>query len=262
MKIGIASVPKVPLESTTTPARVIILLGPPGAGKGTQAKRIAHEYQIPHISTGDIFRNHIERRTTLGQKAGDVISRGLLVDDELVCNMIAERVGQPDCAGGLILDGFPRSLKQAQWLNYFLGKYGCDHNWLPKCVSPLVIGINVRRDELMRRLSLRRSCPSCGGTYDPHSKPAKTEGVCDSDGAKLVMRSDDSQEVVYERLKVYEENTLPLTDYYRSNGQLREIDGDLPADVVMSEIRRIIKHPVVCGPALEHLHGARDPDPS
>ena len=241
-------------------ARVLILLGPPGAGKGTQAKRIAHEYQIPHISTGDILRNHIDRRTTLGQKAAEAISRGLLVDDELVCNMIAGRVKQPDCAGGLILDGFPRSLKQAQWLNYFLMKHDCDHNWLPNCAPPLVIGINVRRDELMRRLSLRRSCPACGATYDPDSKPAKTEGVCDGDGANLVMRSDDSEDIVYNRLKIYEESTLPLTDYYRSNGQLREIDGNLAADVVMSEIRRIIKYPVVCGPALENLDGARDPD--
>jgi adenylate kinase len=194
---------------------------------------------VPHLSTGDVLRSHVERRTELGIKAGEVISRGLLVADDLVCGMLAERMRQPDCAAGVVLDGFPRSVAQAQWLDGFLPRVP-ENKSLPKRIPPLVIQINVRREELLRRLAGRRSCAACGRVYNIRSQPTRVEGVCDFDGTELMMRPDDSEATVHQRLKVYEQSTLPLVEYYRAKGQLQEVDGNLPADSVMAQTARVI----------------------
>jgi adenylate kinase len=224
----------------TIAAGAIILLGPPGAGKGTQAKRIMAEYQVPHISTGDVLRNHLERRTGLGVKASEMMNRGKLVADDLVCDMLADRMQQSDCKSCVILDGFPRSVEQAKWLEGFLPRRIPRGNGSPTSAGSLVIQINVKREELLRRLAGRRSCPTCGHVYNIQFRPTKIEGVCDLDGTKLVRRSDDSEEVIYQRLMVYEQSTLPLAEYYRGKGILREIDGNLPADTVAEEAVRVI----------------------
>jgi adenylate kinase len=224
----------------TIASGAIVFLGPPGAGKGTQAKRIAAQYQVPHLSTGDILRSHMERRTALGVQAGDIVSRGLLVADHLVCDLLAERMRQPDCAGCVILDGFPRSVAQAEWLDRFLTLRVLKEKASPSPVPPLVIQINVRREELLRRLAGRRSCLACGRVYNIRFQPTKFEEVCDFDGAALMVRPDDSEHVIHERLKSYEQSTLPLVEYYRAKGQLREIDGNLPADSVMAQTTRVI----------------------
>ncbi len=219
---------------------VIIFLGPPGAGKGTQAKRIAAEYKVPHLSTGEVLRSHLERGTELGVKAGDMMSRGLLVADDLVCDMLAERMQQPDCGGCVVLDGFPRSVAQAEWLDRFLRFCGRGGNRFQIPVHSLVIHINLKRDELVRRLAGRRICPACGNVYHIRLQPTKIEGVCDFDGQRLRVRPDDSEDVIHERLRVYDESTLPLVEYYRAKGQLREVDGNLSVDLVTAQTARII----------------------
>jgi adenylate kinase len=224
----------------TIAAAAIILLGPPGAGKGTQAKRIMAEYRVPHISTGDVLRSHLERRTGLGVKASEMMSCGKLVADDLVCDMLADRMQQSDCQSCVILDGFPRSVEQAKWLEGFLPRRIPRENGSPNSAGSLVIQINVKREELLRRLAGRRSCPTCGHVYNVHFRPTKIEGVCDFDGTRLVRRSDDSEEIIHQRLMVYEQSTLPLADYYRAKGILREIDGNLPADSVAAETVRLI----------------------
>jgi adenylate kinase len=226
------------------PSGAIILLGPPGAGKGTQAKRISAAYNIPHLSTGDVLRSQLARGTALGMKAGDMMSRGLLVADGLVCEMLAERMQEPDCAGCVILDGFPRSVAQAEWLDRFLQFRGREENPSQVPVPPLVIQINLNHDELMRRLAGRRTCPACGHVYNIRFQPTKNEGICDIDGTTLVVRPDDSENVIRERLKVYEESTLPLVEYYRAKEQLREVDGNLSVDLVTAQAARLISHVV------------------
>lgn len=218
----------------------IIFLGPPGAGKGTQAKRVAAQYDLPHLSTGDVLRSHLKRGTALGVRAGEMMGRGQLVADSLVSDMVAERMRQPDCASGVILDGFPRSVAQAEWLDRFLPLRSREQNWPQRAIPPLVIQINVTRDELMRRLAARRVCPACGHIYNIEFQPTRVEGVCDIDGSKLEVRQDDSESVVQQRLLVYEESTLPLVKYYRAKGQLHEIDGNLPVDFVMAQTARVI----------------------
>jgi adenylate kinase len=169
-----------------------------------------------------------------------MMSRGQLVADSLVSDMVAERMRQSDCAAGVILDGFPRSVAQAEWLDRFLPLRSREKNWPQRPVPPLVIQINVTRDELLRRLAARRGCPSCGHIYNIQFQPTKVEGVCDFDGSKLEVRPDDSENVVQQRLQVYEESTLPLVKYYRAKGQLHEIDGNLPVDFVMAQTARVI----------------------
>jgi adenylate kinase len=220
-------------------AAAIILLGPPGAGKGTQAKSLSAQYGIPHLSTGDLLRNHLERRTALGMKASGMMTRGLLVADGVLYEMIAERMTQPDCASCVILDGFPRSLGQAEWLAQFLRRRAVGNGSL-SALDPLAIQINVKREELLMRLAGRRSCPTCGHVYNIRFQREKTEGTCDFDGTRLITRSDDTEEVINERLRVYEQTTLPLSGYYRAKGQLREIDGDRPLDYVLAESARAI----------------------
>jgi adenylate kinase len=215
----------------------IIFLGPPGAGKGTQAHQVAKEHSLPHISTGDVFRSHVANKTALGLKAAETMSRGMLVADDLVCNMLAEYIQSLDHVGCMVLDGFPRSVAQAEWLDRFLRTRTTGMNDLPH-TAPLAIQINVARDQLLRRLSGRRSCPSCGRIYNLHFHPTRNDGICDYDGTKLEMRPDDSENVVRERLTVHEKNTFPLTEYYRRKGQLREIDGNGAVDTVRTAITR------------------------
>lgn len=211
----------------------IILLGPPGAGKGTQAKQIVERYGIPQISTGDLLRENVKLGTELGKKAKAVMDAGKLVSDELVCDMVAERVARPDCARGYILDGFPRTVGQAQWLDGFLSARGSK--------LPLrVIKITINYDQLFKRLTGRRTCPVCGTIYNMYFNPPKVDEICDKEGAKLISRKDDSEEAIGTRLKAYESETLPLTDYYRQRGVLTEINGDVPPEKVTKDLLGIL----------------------
>jgi len=216
----------------------IILLGAPGAGKGTQAKQIVEHYGIPQISTGDLLRENVKLGTELGKKAKSIMDAGKLVPDDLVNDMVAERVARPDCARGYILDGFPRTVGQAEWLDGFLSARGSK--------LPLrVIKIAVDYDKLLRRLTGRRTCPVCGTIYNIYTSPPKFNEVCDKDGAKLTFRKDDSEEAIGTRLKAYENETLPLTDYYRRRGILTEISGDsAPAQVTQELLTSLEKRAV------------------
>src|SRR5271165_6491923 len=215
----------------------IIMLGPPGAGKGTQAKLLAETLGIPQISTGDILRDNVARKTELGIKAKDIMGRGDLVPDELVCDMVADRLLQADCARGFILDGFPRTVRQAEWLDTQLGKMraGKDAQGRHACAPPVVIRLVVQYNQLLQRLTGRRSCPTCGLIYNVYFQPPKVQGICDVDGATLIQRRDDTEEVIAERLKAYEQLTLPLVDYYGSRGRLIEVNGDQPVEAVAAQ---------------------------
>ena len=214
----------------------IILLGPPGAGKGTQAKAIVARFGIPQISTGDILRENRAQGTELGKRAAAIMDRGELVPDELVCDMVAARLAQPDCARGFILDGFPRTVKQAEWLDGLLAKSAAS------TPAPVVISLKVDYNDILRRLAGRRSCPACGRIYNVYFQPPRVPDVCDVDGSKLVARQDDSEAVISERLKAYEKQTLPLADYYRRRGRLREVSGDASVEQVTAEILKAIEH--------------------
>ena len=216
----------------------IILLGPPGAGKGTQAKFLVDAFGIPQISTGDILRDNVARKTELGVKAKAVMERGDLVPDELVCDMVADRLQQPDCARGFILDGFPRTVRQAEWLDGQLEKMraGKDAQGQRAYAPPVVIRLVVEYNQLLQRLTGRRSCPTCGLIYNVYYQPPKVPGVCDCDGAPLVQRRDDTEEVIAERLKAYEQLTLPLVDYYGSRRRLIEVDGNQPVEAVAAQM--------------------------
>ena len=207
----------------------IILLGAPGAGKGTQAKRVVERYGIPQISTGDLLRENVKLGTSLGRKAKEVMDAGRLVSDELVCDMVAERISRPDCARGYILDGFPRTVGQAEWLDGFLSARGSK--------LPLrVIEITVDYNKLLKRLTGRRTCPVCGTIYNMYTNPPKVDEICDREGAKLTFRKDDSEEAIGTRLRAYEKDTLPLTDYYRQRGIFKEINGDSAPEQVTNEL--------------------------
>jgi len=219
----------------------IILLGAPGAGKGTQAKQIVDRFGIPQISTGDLLRDNVKRGTELGKQAKAVMDRGDLVPDDLVCNMVAERLSQPDTSRGFILDGFPRTVKQAEWLDHLLaGKVF--ENQGDRKVPPVVVNIAVGYNQLFKRLTGRRMCPSCGRIYNIYFQPPRADELCDVDGSKLITRPDDSEAVISERLKAYERQTLPLIDYYRGKGQLREIDGDRDPSAVAVETLGVIEN--------------------
>lgn len=212
----------------------IILLGSPGAGKGTQAKLIAKHYSIPHISTGDILRANVALGTVLGQKAKEVMYRGELVSDDLVNAMVAERLSHADCRRGFILDGFPRTTAQAEWLDRELAARPGGGRTL------VVISVDVSYNQLLQRLTGRRSCPVDGKIYNIYYQSPKQQGVCDLCGAQLIQRKDDTEEVISERLKSYERQTLPLIDYYRRQGRLCRVNGELPVEQVMQEIFRTI----------------------
>jgi len=212
----------------------IILLGAPGAGKGTQAKQIVERYSIPQISTGDLLRENVRLGTELGKKAKAVMDAGILVSDELVCDMVAERVSRPDCARGYILDGFPRTVGQAEWLDGFLAARGSN--------LPLrVIKISVDYAKLLKRLTGRRTCPMCGTIYNIYTTPPKNDELCDKDGSKLTFRKDDSEEAIGNRLRAYENETLPLSDYYRQRGLLVEINGDESAEDVTQHLLQALE---------------------
>ncbi|MDC7293130.1 adenylate kinase [Butyrivibrio sp. DSM 10294] len=195
----------------------IIMLGAPGAGKGTQAQMIADKYNIPHISTGDIFRANIKNGTELGKKAKEYMDKGLLVPDELTVELLLDRVANEDCKDGYVLDGFPRTIPQADVLDAELTKLGDKVDF--------AVNVDVPDENIVRRMSGRRACLKCGATYHIEHIPPKQEGICDKCGSELVLRADDAPETVQNRLSVYHEQTQPLIDYYDKKGILRTVDG-------------------------------------
>lgn len=195
----------------------IIMLGAPGAGKGTQAKMIADKYKIPHISTGDIFRMNIKNGTDLGMEAKKYMDQGLLVPDELTVRILLDRVAKEDCKDGYVLDGFPRTIPQAEVLEDALNKLGDKIDY--------AINVEVPDEHIIRRMGGRRACLSCGATYHIEHVPPKKEGVCDQCGQELVLRDDDKPETVQNRLRVYQEQTQPLIDFYRERNVLKSVDG-------------------------------------
>ncbi len=205
-----------------------VLLGPPGAGKGTQAVRIVEKYNVPHISTGDIFRENIKNGTELGKKAQEYMNKGELVPDDLVIEIATTRLLADDCKNGFLLDGFPRTVYQAEKLDAFLEEHGMK---LDK-----VIDIEVEKEELITRLTGRRVCKACGASYHVVNIPPKKEGICDNCGGELFQRADDTIETVENRIEVYIEQTMPLVDYYKKADNIVEIDGALPLDTVFDAI--------------------------
>ena len=210
----------------------IIMLGAPGAGKGTQANKIADKYQIPHISTGDIFRANIKEGTELGKKAKSYMDQGLLVPYELTLELIMDRFQNPDCANGYVLDGFPRTIPQAEALTAALEKNGETIDY--------AINVEVPDENIVARMSGRRACLACGATYHVVYAPTKEEGICDRCGEKLVLRDDDKPETVKKRLDVYHSQTQPLIDYYIKQGKLVEVDGTQNVDAVFDAIVKIL----------------------
>lgn len=210
----------------------IIMLGAPGAGKGTQAKQIADHYSIPHISTGDIFRANIKEGTELGKKAKEYMDKGALVPDELTCDLVMDRISQDDCKNGFVLDGFPRTIPQAEALEKALSAAGQKMDF--------AIDVDVPDDNIIGRMSGRRACLNCGATYHIVSIPPKKEGICDVCGEKLVQRDDDKEETVKNRLSVYHEQTQPLINFYQERDILRTVDGTRPMDEVFSAIQAIL----------------------
>jgi adenylate kinase len=196
-------------------------LGAPGVGKGTQAKELVKIWGIPQISTGDLLRGNVAKGTELGRIAKEIMGRGELVPDTLVNEMVAVRLAQPDTAKGYILDGFPRTLPQANWLD---GRLAAQGGGLPV----VAVSIHVEYNELLRRITGRRNCPVCQSIYNVHSKPPKKEGVCDMDGAALVQRADDTEKVFVERMRAYADSTAPVVEHYRAQGRFAEVDGNRP----------------------------------
>ena len=210
----------------------IIMLGAPGAGKGTQAKMIADKYGVPHISTGDIFRANIKNGTELGMEAKKYMDQGLLVPDELTVRILLDRVAQDDCKNGYVLDGFPRTIPQAEVLDSELTKLG-DH-------MDYAINVDVPDENIVKRMSGRRACLTCGATYHIEHVPPKKEGICDVCGSELVLRDDDKPETVKNRLNVYHEQTQPLIDFYTEKGVLKTVDGTVPMEEVFAAITAIL----------------------
>jgi adenylate kinase len=210
----------------------LVLLGPPGSGKGTQATALTAALGIPHISTGDILREAIRARTDLGRRASDYMDRGDLVPDDVMIGIVDERVARDDCRPGFLLDGFPRTVPQAEALERTLAARGA--------ALDAVVSIEVPEEEVVRRISGRASCPKCGTPYNRYSSPPKADGVCDKDGANLVQRADDNEGAVRRRLEVYRRQTAPLVEFYRSRGLLREIRGAGDPKGIHREIRAAI----------------------
>ncbi len=227
-------------QETSRDVGPVVLLGPPGAGKGTQSKRIMERYQIPQISTGDLLRYNVVQGTELGRIAKSVMDRGELVSDDLVCEMVRQRLKQPDCKRGYVLDGFPRTEAQAGWLDALLDDRLFD-NSRPTRAWPIVIRLDVDYNQLLLRISGRRSCPTCGRIYNVHFQPPRVEGICDVDGSKLITRNDDRLEVIQPRLAAYQEQTAPVADYYQRTGRLISVNGDQPMDAVTKQIFRILE---------------------
>lgn len=210
----------------------IVMLGAPGAGKGTQAVMICEKYGIPHISTGDIFRANIKNGTELGKKAKTYMDQGLLVPDELTCDLVVDRIQQDDAKNGYVLDGFPRTIPQAECLTAALEKLGSKIDY--------AIDVDVPDENIIHRMGGRRACVGCGATYHLEYAPTKVEGICDVCGKELILRDDDKPETVKKRLDVYHEQTQPLIDYYTNAGILKTVDGTVDIDVVFQNIVEIL----------------------
>ena len=212
--------------------RAVVFLGPPGAGKGTQAKELAKKYGVPHLSTGDMLRENIAKCTPLGEKAKPIMERGELVPDSLVLKMVAHRIEEPDCAHGFVFDGFPRTVAQAKYLGELLRRQGFK--------QPFVIHMVIPTSVLMKRLTGRRICKLGGEIYNIYDRPPKVEGICDNDGGELLHRPDDREEVVAPRLDAYEKLTAPLVQYYRRFGALHDVDANRSVDEVQREICQLV----------------------
>lgn len=214
-------------------ATYLVLLGPPGAGKGTQAKKLAGRLKLPHVSSGDLFREHLRGETELGLEAKRYIDRGDLVPDDVTIAMIRDRLERPDCEGGAILDGFPRTPAQAEGLEEILESFNSRLD--------AVLYIDVGEPELLKRLTGRRVCEAHGHIYHVQFNPPEVEGVCDIDGSKLIQREDDKEETVRNRIQVYREQTAPLVEFYRNKGLLIEVNGEQPVEAVTEEMLGAIR---------------------
>ena len=221
------------MAATAPRIRPLVFLGAPGAGKGTQARAVAEHLGVPQISTGDMFRDHAARGTELGKQAKVVMERGELVSDNLVVGMVAERIARPDCAAGFILDGFPRTVPQAERLETLLAETG----------RPGVLAVNFRigYTDLVRRLTGRRTCVLCGEIYNIHFRPPKVEGRCDRDGGELKQRADDREEIIRERLNAYERQTQPLVDFYRERGALLDVDAEAAPEELTRRLLELLE---------------------
>jgi adenylate kinase len=212
----------------------ILLIGAPGVGKGTQAKELVAAWGIPQISTGDLLRANVSQGTALGKTARAIMDRGELVSDDLVNQMVAERLKNPDTAAGYILDGFPRTLGQANWLDQHLS---ADQHSLPV----IAVSIQVSYNQLLRRITGRRICPVCGSIYNIYLQPPKVAGVCDLDGTPLVQRPDDTEEVFEERMRAYDSLTAPVVEHYRALGRFEEVNGEQSVSAVTAEVMQAVK---------------------
>jgi adenylate kinase len=221
------------MAAHTPRIRPLVFLGAPGAGKGTQARAVAEKLGIPHISTGDMFRDHVSRGTDLGRQVKPVMEHGGLVSDDIVVAMLAERIAQPDCAAGFILDGFPRTLAQGQQLEKLLAETG----------RPSVLAVNLRvgYTDLVRRLTGRRTCVLCGEIYNIHFRPPKVEGRCDREGGELKQRADDREDVIRERLEEYERKTQPLVEFYRERGALQDVDAEAAPEELTRRLLELLE---------------------
>jgi adenylate kinase len=213
--------------------RAVIFLGPPGAGKGTQAKELARRYGVPHLSTGDMLREHVSKVTPLGVKAKPIMERGELVPDSLVLKMVAERIERADCSSGFVFDGFPRTVAQAQYLGVLLRQNGYKR--------AVVVHFAIDPALLLRRITGRRMCKAGGEIYNIYERPPKVEGRCDNDGGELEQRPDDREEIVAPRLQAYEKETSPLVAYYRRLGRLRDIDAGKSVDEVTRQVLESVR---------------------
>ncbi len=213
--------------------RAVIFLGPPGAGKGTQAKELARIYRVPHLSTGDMLREHVSRGTPLGMEAKHIMARGDLVPDSLVLKMVRDRIEQPDCSHGFVFDGFPRTVAQAQYLSVLLRQHGFR--------PALVVYFALDPALVLRRITGRRMCKVGGEIYNIYERPPKVEGRCDNDGGELEQRPDDREEIVGPRLQAYEKQTEPLVAYYRRLGRLHEVDASKSVEEVKQRVLEIVR---------------------
>ncbi len=215
-------------------AQALILLGAPGAGKGTQAREISKEFGVPQVSTGDILREAVKKQTPLGVAAKQKMDAGQLVPDEVVCGIVEERIGEPDCRKGFILDGFPRTLGQARFVDDMLAR--------KERGNALVVNIRVDQEVLLKRLTGRRTCSVCGEIYNVYFNPPRKEGVCDKDGGKVLQRADDNEATIRQRLVAYETQTSPLIDYYRKKRLLHDVDGSKEPELIAKGLLEYLRN--------------------
>jgi adenylate kinase len=212
--------------------RAVIFLGPPGAGKGTQAQALAKKYGVPHLSTGDMLRENIALGNALGEQAKPLMARGELVPDSIILKMVAQRIERPDCSFGFVFDGFPRTVAQAQWLGELLRQHGLK--------QPVVVHFVIDPALLMRRITGRRMCKTGGEIYNIYDRPPKVAGICDADGGELVQRPDDREGIVAPRLEAYAKMTAPLAAYYRRLGRLEDVDASRSVEQVSKRVLEIV----------------------